>query len=475
MLNHLHFTRYRSTFIVFVLLFSLLTPVRTGAAANQSPAAPVLVQPADNTVGVTYPVSLQVTASDPDAGSLNVTFYGRPVTGSPGADFSLVLLPDSQFESSSYPAVFTSQTSWIVSNKTTRNIVFTTNLGDIVNTSSIIAEYVNADAAYDLLDAGGVSYSVGPGNHDNPTTNYNTYFGVSRFTGKSSYGGNYGSGNDNNVSFFSASGMNFILINLQYNPTAAILDWADALLKANPGRRGILESHSILNVDNSWSNQAVYTALKDNPNLFLMLCGHMHTATDGAAYRAELGDDGHTIHIMQADYQELPNGGNGYLRILRFSPAVNKIFATTYSPYQDASITTSPDQMEMSYAMSGGTSFSVIGTASGVASGSTAAMIWSGLTTGLEYEWFAVASDGSISTPGATWSFTAGSLAKKYRDDYDGDGKTDPVKFIPVTGAAWWLKSTTGVWDGQWLGGDSFTYISASDFDGDGKTDPAKF
>ena len=45
----------------------------------------------------------------------------------------------------------------------------------------------------------------------------------------------------------------------------------------------------------------------------------------------------HTIHILMADYQDFPNGGNGYLRILRFSPADDKIYATTYSPYLDAS------------------------------------------------------------------------------------------------------------------------------------------
>ena len=61
------------------------------------------------------------------------------------------------------------------------------------------------------------------------------------------------------------------------------------------------------------------------------------------------------------------------------------------------------------------------------------------------------------------------------RDDYDGDGKTDPAKFYPATGTVWWVKSSTGLWDGKWLGSDTFTYVGASDFDGDGKTDPAKF
>ena len=122
-------------------------------------------------------------------------------------------------------------------------------------------------------------YSVGPGNHDlttyMPTTLYPTYFGVSRFADKSYYGGSMTSDNYNNYSLFSASGMDFILINLQYNPTTAMLDWADDLLKANADRRGIVVSHSILNTDDSFNSAglAIFNALKDNSNIFLMLCG----------------------------------------------------------------------------------------------------------------------------------------------------------------------------------------------------------
>jgi hypothetical protein len=128
------------------------------------------------------------------------------------------------------------------------------------------------------------------------------------------------------------------------------------LLKAYSNRRGIVESHEILHVDNSWFSEYIYTSLKDNPNLFLMVCGHdwgnPFIAQDGAAYRAESGDDGHTIHIMLADYQGYDLSGDaGYLRILRFSPPNNKIYATTYSPYKNKYITSYPDQMEMVYDM----------------------------------------------------------------------------------------------------------------------------
>jgi VCBS repeat-containing protein len=382
---------------------------------NVAPNAPVLVQPTDAATAVSIPATLEVTASDPNSTdtSLTVNFYGRPAGTTAGADFTLALIPDPQnytANASRASTYYNGETNWIVANQTTSNIVFATTTGDLVNTATNATEYGYADAAFDILDAGGVPYSVGPGNHDYALTNYNVYFGTSRFSGKSWYQGAAGTGNENNYSFFSASGNDFILINLGYNPSTTYMDWADALLKANPTKRGIVVSHSIINIDNSWTYQALYTSLKDNPNLFLMLCGHMHSSSDGAAYRAELGDDGHTIHIVQADYQDYPNGGNGYLRLLRFSPANDKIYATTYSAVSGGSLTTYPDQMEMVYdlASGSGAAYTLIGTAT-VANGANASTSWSGLSATTQYEWYATVSDGTETVTGPTWSFTTGS------------------------------------------------------------------
>jgi len=56
--------------------------------------------------------------------------------------------------------------------------------------------------------------------------------------------------------------------------------------------------------------------------------------------------------------------------------------------------------------------------------------------------------------------------------DFDGDNKADPAKY--VAGGVYWLKSTTGAWDSQWIGADG-DYVPRSDYDGDGRIDPAKF
>jgi len=49
---------------------------------------------------------------------------------------------------------------------------------------------------------------------------------------------------------------------------------------------------------------------------------------------------------------------------------------------------------------------SLIGTDFGVSSGGTASMVWSGLSEGTLYSWYAVADDGNSMTTSSTWSFT---------------------------------------------------------------------
>jgi len=256
-------------------------------------------------------------------------------------DFSIIVLPDTQHYSRSYPATFKNQTQWIVDNKDALNIVYVVHEGDIVNTADSTEQWKNAVDAMSLLEnpvttglPDGIPYGVVPGNHDEPTTNYNTFFGVSRFSNRDYYGDGHPSGlNDSNYTFFSSDGMDFIVINLEYaSPSSDLLDWADSQLKIYSDRRAIVVTHSILNTDgsfSSWGHQ-VYDALKDNSNLFLMLCGHYH----GEAMRRE-EYNGNTVHILLADYQDQPNGGNGWLRIMEFSPENNEITVTTYSSLLD--------------------------------------------------------------------------------------------------------------------------------------------
>lgn len=406
-------------------------PFGAAPPPNQPPVAPVLVAPANNATSISLTTTLSVMVSDPDTNALTVTFFGRQkITNAAGPDFNIVALPDTQFYSASTnggtPAIFQSQTDWIVSNRVASNIVFVTHLGDIVNNGDGGGDNVEwlaaTNAMYRLENplttflSNGIPYGVTVGNHDQSpngsatgtTTFFNQFFGVPHFTGFDYYGGNYSTNNDNNFVLFSASGMDFILINLEYDttPTVAVLNWADALLKTYSNRRAIITSHYIVNTGNPASfgaqGQAIYNALKDNRNLFLMLCGHV----SGEGQRTD-SFNSHTIWSVLADYQGRTAGGNGWLRIVNFSPSNNVIRFITYSPWLDQFENDANSRFDMPYLMNM-PDFAPLATNINLASGTSPSFNWQSLAPATTHEWFAVVTDGSLSVTSAVFTFTTG-------------------------------------------------------------------
>ncbi len=367
-----------------------------------SPNPPSLISPANGASGVGLPPTLSVTASDPGSGSLNVNFQLRQP---PAGEFTVIALPDTQHYSEAFPAIYTSQTQWIVNQKAARNIVFVTHEGDIVQNVASATEWDRANTSMSLLD-GVVPYGMGPGNHDEPTTLYNQYFPYTRYQGLPWYGGHYGSLNDDNYQLFSAGGMDFVIVHIDFCPSAAVLSWADSVLKQYPNRIGMMTTHAYLGLSGVRSThvcgatQYIWDALAPpNPNLHFMLSGHVH----GEARREDIVN-GHPVFQMLADYQDLPSGGEGWLRILRFVPGDNKVYVQTYSPWLNQYQTDADSQFTLDFPMGG--AWSSIGTVT-VPSGSAASVAPASLVAGRQYEWRASVTNASgKTTTGPTWTFT---------------------------------------------------------------------
>jgi hypothetical protein len=369
-------------------------------------------------------------ADDADGDSVTVRVYGRAAVAAPGPDFTLVGLPDTQYYTAQLNggsnAMLKSQMQWILDNRVSRNIVHAVQLGDCTDTASDLVQWWRADTAYKAIEVplgpampDGVPYGICVGNHDQSpngaadtpgsTSNYNTYFGIARFQGRDYYGGHHADDNDNWYDLFSAGGMDFISIGLEYDttPNAAVLNWADSILQVHADRRAIVSSHNIIGTGNpgafATQGQAIYDALKDRPNLFLMLCGHV----PGEGRRSDVFE-GRTVHTLLSDFQSRTNGGSGWLRIMEFSPANGVIRVRTYSPWlnQWEADSDSSSQFTLTYDMSGaGAAFELVGTVK-VAAGETATMAWPGRAGLTAYEWYATVSDGALTRTGPTWSFT---------------------------------------------------------------------
>ena len=376
------------------------------------------------------PPALTTTVHDPDGDSLTVTFYGRRVT-SAGPDFTLIEIPDTQYYTSSLnggsPAIFRAQTQWIAASRVWRNIAYVAHVGDIVeDTDDVSAEWVAADFCMKPLEdpdatlrSDGIPFGVAPGNHDiagsGAVMYYNYYFGASRFAGRSYYGGHYGSDNSNWFNLFSASGLDFIVIGfkLMWAQDPKVVHWADSLLTVYSNRRAIIVSHFLLDpgppeTSNprgfSPQGQAIYDGLKGHSNLILMLCGHYVDE-----YRRTDTYNGHTVHTVMGNYQGRPHGGDGWLRIMEFSPARNQIRVRTYSPTLgrfevDAD---SSSQFTLPCDLGGGdVGFHPIGTFRRVPSGSSVSIPWTGLRRGKKYEWYVTVSDGTSPVTGPVSQFT---------------------------------------------------------------------
>lgn len=400
------------------------------------PNAPVLFSPTNGSSSVSTSPTLDVSVTDPAGANLSVTFYGK-VASTVGPDFTVVALPDTQYYSSSEnggtPAMFNAQTQWIVNNQSALNIAYVAHLGDMVqnaDNNGNTSEWSVADNAMKILENANIPYGVHPGNHDEGTSGsdigdatstvlYNTYFGVSRFAGRSYYGGNYGSNNNNHYDLFSAGGMNFIVIYFAYDYNAAgdglnsdftnIITWAQGVLKQYSDRHAILVSHYMMGNGNpanlSIQGGAIVNGLDGLPNVFLTLAGHYNTLP-GEGQRTSVVS-GNTVQGLMSDYQDQPNGGNGWLRIMTFSPANNQISVQTYSPVLNQNMTDSASQFTVPWNMQN-SGYTNLGTVSNVASGNQATMTWNNLSPGTQYQWYAVVSNGTYTTTGPTWSFTTG-------------------------------------------------------------------
>jgi alkaline phosphatase len=377
---------------------------------SQIPDQPVLVAPADGATGISTSPTLEVTASDPQGGSLDVTFYGHTVP-SPDDYFTIVVLPDTQYYSRDNPAIFNSQTQWVVNNITGHNIVFVTHEGDIVENWDNTTQWQNANNSMSLLD-GVVPYGVLPGNHDkytdpnNPwyntdTTYFNQTFPYTRYQGQSWYGGHYGTTNDNNYQLFSAAGDNYIILHIEDYPKPEVITWADGILDQHAARNAIITTHGYIdtsgNYTGKWgSTQYVWNDLvAPSSNVFFVLCAH-HT---GELTKTRTATDGHNVYEMLADYH-----ADGWLRIMRFVPAENKVYVKTYSPWLGQYQTDNNSRFTLDFSMN---QFTVIGTDTNVPSSQNASITWSGLSVGTQYEWFAEVTDSTAKTRvGPVWSFT---------------------------------------------------------------------
>ncbi|MBK0378469.1 metallophosphoesterase [Mucilaginibacter segetis] len=305
-----------------------------------------------------------VLAAEATADKDTVLNTAGPAAKVKDGDFTIAVLPDTQYYLAQAQLggnfdMFKAQIEWIQKNQQKENIAYVAHLGDITehgdNPVTARSEwYLAKTALYGLENPVSIPYGLAVGNHDQfpsqypvkgTTNNYNKYFGVEHFKNRPYYGGHYGDNNDSHYDLFTAGGRDFMVLFLEFDShnedQAGLYSWANQILKKYASRKAIVVSHSILfynpvkgsNAEQAPFNaegKAIFGALKDNPNLFMMLSGHV--GDNGEGYRADTVNN-HVIKTFLSDYQSRPNGGNGLMRLYKFSVKNNTLTVKTFSPY----------------------------------------------------------------------------------------------------------------------------------------------
>lgn len=312
----------------------------------------------------------------------------NPAALTPGG-FTIAFVGDTQNYSTYRPDIFNQITQWLVDNKSTRNVQFVVQDGDIVN-NDLTNEWDNARAAMQRLD-GNIPYATVRGNHDiGSQYDFASRFGPgSPYSQQSTLVDHYevpGQPNwdmRNTVHKFEAGGQKFMVITIDISAGNDVVNWVNSVIVNNPDRRVILDTHAYLydggerfnnaldpsNPGKTYDQsrdallrtgvqgEAVYngasyggrdaetlwnTLVKNHPNVSLFLSGHQFEDFDQFKYHLEEGLEGNRVYELLVDPQNMANGGNGWIRLLEFDPDGSTVHVKTYSPFLNQ-WDTSPD------------------------------------------------------------------------------------------------------------------------------------
>jgi predicted phosphodiesterase len=266
-------------------------------------------------------------------------------------DFTVAVLSDTQNYCEKYPDIFHAQTRWIAENAGKEKIAFVTHVGDIVqNGARDMPEWDVATEAMNRL-VGKVPFGVVAGNHDydvvgDPKAVMETYrrrFGQELFS-KVPTTRDFGPDDCSSAHIFRAAGREFLSLHLEHDPRDEALAWAQSVLYKYPTLPAILTTHTYLNDENDTRDRKPYLRtggnsaedlyqklIRKNPRIFLVQCGHWW-GRGGETTQVSTNDYGGRVTELLSDYQGRANGGNGWLRLLRFDLKGKMLHIQTYSP-----------------------------------------------------------------------------------------------------------------------------------------------
>jgi Calcineurin-like phosphoesterase len=300
--------------------------------------------------------------------------------GSPA--FTVVVLPDTQYYAAEHPEILQAQAEWIVSRRAAEQIALVLHEGDIVDADEPRQWQAAARSLHEL--DGVVPYVLCAGNHDyrraGPVVSrdgsMSAYFPPASFASRSWFRGTFEAGRiEDSYEIVDLPGGPWLILSLEFGARDAVLAWADGIAKRHAGLPAIVVTHAYLDSDGTrydhvarpdqlWNphrylsdahpgdvndGEEIWRKLvARNDNILFVLCGH--DLVDGVGRLTSVRRDGTRVHQLLANYQTTEAlGGEGYLRLMRFFPAEQRVVVQTYSPYADRFKTDPQNEFTLDY------------------------------------------------------------------------------------------------------------------------------
>ncbi len=310
-------------------------------------------------------------------------YISEPLPVLSADDFTIVVIPDTQDYvrdgNLSRVAFYNQQMQWIVDNADALNIKFVQHVGDLVYHPLHEYEWNYSSIAQEILDDSSVPNGIIPGNHEHNNYGiggatdispfFDKYFPVSRYSGNPWFGGNKTETMEFNYNLLTINGQDYIFMNLGWCPHQDEVDWASEILTNYSERKAIFTTHAYLDETTSSTQSGVkncdrygtgnttyiWDMLKTHSNVQIVISGHEHDGTppnDGEANLTSLNDAGVEVHQMMTSYQDYPNGGDGWLRLLIFRPLEDVIEVRTFSTLNLTYKTEVKSNLNFSYPLS---------------------------------------------------------------------------------------------------------------------------
>lgn len=305
-----------------------------------------------------------------------------PLRPEPGT-WRVVLLPDTQCYSLRYPEIFEAQGEFVAREAERLDIRAVVHLGDITENNVPEQWEVAARALAPLR--GRVPLLLAPGNHDlgeggsarERTSMMAAHFPLADQMATPTFVEAFDDSPWNVAHRVEGDRVSFVIVDLEFGPRGAVLDWAADVLSRHDDALAIVATHAFLDGDGqrydhrSGAEQPFcphdYGVAADEVNdgeeiwqrlvspaasARLVVSGHV---PNGFASRSDVGAAGQRVHQLMADWQtgtrcpEEGGDGRGYLVVLEVTERDDRVDVDVlaYSPWEDRFETEREQRLEL--------------------------------------------------------------------------------------------------------------------------------